>query len=66
MGDSWQANPSRLKFRSGSSPVYGKEESGRFLKKSGTKNFFETGPVAAKPARPRVNKVFLLLFAHKK
>jgi hypothetical protein len=36
------------------------------FEKSGTKNFFETGPAAVKPARPRVNKVFLLLFVHKK
>jgi hypothetical protein len=36
------------------------------FEKSGAKTFFETGPAALKPARPKVNKVFLLLFVHKK
>jgi hypothetical protein len=39
------------------------EESSRFLKKA---VFCEFGPVALKPHGPKVNKVFLLLFVHKK
>jgi len=36
------------------------------FEKSGAKTFGYAGPAAVKPARPKVNKVFLLLFVHKK
>jgi hypothetical protein len=37
-----------------------------FLKKSGAKNFCYAGPEALKWRGPKVIKVFLLLFVHKK
>jgi hypothetical protein len=43
-----------------------KQEGSRFFEKSGAKNFCWFGPAALKPARPRVKKVFLFLFVHKK
>ncbi|HEY1858308.1 hypothetical protein [Acidocella sp.] len=45
-----------------------KEESGRFLKKSGAKIFGYAGSWAMPPTTPmtQINKVFLLLFVHKK
>jgi hypothetical protein len=36
------------------------------FEKSGAKTFGYAGPVALKPHGPKVNKVFLLLFVHKK
>jgi hypothetical protein len=36
----------------------GKKKVAAFLKKSGAKNFASLGPVATKPARPRITKFF--------
>ena len=44
-------------FRGGKQPLF---------EKSGAKTFYSSGPVSVKPARPRIKKVFLLLFVHKK
>jgi hypothetical protein len=35
-----------------------KEKAAAFLKKSGAKNFCYAGPVAVKPARPKITKFF--------
>jgi hypothetical protein len=45
-----------------------KEVSSRFLKKAAQKLFGHAGPWALSPTTPmtKVNKVFLLLFVHKK
>jgi hypothetical protein len=42
----------------------GNREAAAFLKKSGAENFCLAGPAAAKPARPKLTEVFLLLFVH--
>jgi hypothetical protein len=55
----------RRLLRYGYDLVLGGKEVAAFWKKR-RKNFFDFGPAAVKPARPKVTKFFLLLFVHKK
>ncbi len=56
----------RVRGYRGFQPLTERKRKRAAFEKSGAKTFVYAGPVAAKPARPRVIKVFLLLFVHKK